>query len=354
MAETTRRPALPTLAAALLFACMLLWPAAGIGGRNGSPKAADLVRDGQPFDLDSAPFTALFAELRQRHGFGQDELDALFDGLTVSRRVLELMDHQWEAKPYYQYAPRLVTQRKIARGRRLLEEHRDLLARIEQRFGVDRQYVVAIWGIETRYGKHQGGFQVLRSLTTLFAAYPRRSAFFRRQLIEFLVLCRDNQVDPREVRGSFAGAFGQTQFIPSSFRAYGVDFDQDGRVDVWRSVPDVLASIANYLKQFHWTFQAPVYVELGHELKDRRLLAAYHQGRRAKLPWREVARLQGVDLPPAPGSGKVIIVGLELAPSRGGGLRFVAGYPNFQAITEWNHSNRYAMAVSELAQALVQ
>jgi membrane-bound lytic murein transglycosylase B len=235
----------------------------------------------------------------------------------------------------------------IEEGKRLLGEHGEVLDRIEKELGVEREIVVAIWGIESRFGDHKGSFGMFQTLNTMFDAYPRRSKFYRAQLIEYLLLCRENGVDPLTVTGSYGGAFGQTQFIPSSFRLYAVDFDGDGRRDVWESVPDVLASIANYLHRFGWTFRAPVYQELGTKLKGEKLEKVYAQGRKGFISCAELQKIQGVELPGSPENKDLTIVGLELPD---GGLRYVAGYPNFQAITKWNNSNRYAMAVSELAE----
>ncbi|MEW6219677.1 MAG: lytic murein transglycosylase [Thermodesulfobacteriota bacterium] len=313
-------------------------------------KAADLVTDGQAIDTGQARYRTLFAELASEHGFAQEELGRLFAGLTIRKRVLELMDTQWEAKPYHIYRPRLVNDAVIEEGRQMLERHRQLLDRVEEAFHVERQVLVAIWGVETRYGRNEGAFDVFQTLNTLFAAYPRRSEFYRKELIDFLVLCRDNGIDPRGIQGSYGGAFGQTQFIPSSFRTYAVDFNGDGRRDVWRSPEDVLASIANYLSRAGWHFGAPLFWELGEELKDARLEEAYRRGRAGLVPWRTVQAAQAVGMPAPPGEAQLTVVGLELA---GGGMRYVAGYPNFQAITAWNHSNRYAMVVSELAALLV-
>jgi membrane-bound lytic murein transglycosylase B len=311
------------------------------------PLAADLVEDGQAIDLSSSRYQGVFDELVTQHGFGREELERIFSGVTIKKRVLELMDTQWEAKPYFEYFPRFVTPRMIEEGKRLLGEHGELLDRIEKELGVEREIVVAIWGIESRFGDHKGSFGMFQTLNTMFDAYPRRSKFYRAQLIEYLLLCRENGVDPLTVTGSYGGAFGQTQFIPSSFRLYAVDFDGDGRRDVWESVPDVLASIANYLHRFGWTFRAPVYQELGTKLKGEKLEKVYAQGRKGFISRAELQKIQGVELPGSPENKDLTIVGLELPD---GGLRYVAGYPNFQAITKWNNSNRYAMAVSELAE----
>ncbi len=314
-------------------------------------KAADLVTDGQLINLQSEKYEILFQELKKKHNFNQDELNKIFSNSVISKRVLELMDRQWEAKPYYKYFPLFLTKNNIAKGKKKLVQYKDLLDKVEQKFGVDREIIMAIWGIETQYGTRQGSFNVLKTLNTLFDAYPRRSKFFRTQLIHFLLLCRETNVDPSTVLGSYAGAFGQTQFIPSSFRAYAVSFDGDNKRDVWHSVPDVLASIANYLKNFKWTLNGPIYSELGHELKDQRLISANLKGRRGLIAWDIVQKTQAPKMPPSPGNRKITIVNLDNAPGSKNSVRYIAGYPNFIAITKWNNSNKYAMAVTELAEA---
>ncbi len=337
----------------VLLALLLLLPLRGTAAGK-KTKAADLVKDGQQINLNQQKYHDLFNELTKKYHFSDRELQTIFQGQRIKKRVLELMDKQWEARPYYRYAPLFLTRDKIATGRKKLGRYKKLLDRIEKEIGVDREIVIAIWGIESRYGTRQGRFNVLQTLNTLFAAYPRRSKFFRKQLIAFLVLCRENNVNPKTVKGSYAGAFGQTQFIPTSFRAYAVSFDGDDRRDVWNSVPDVLASIANYLKHFHWTLDAPVYAELGYTLKDKQLIAAKLKGRRGRVPWSVVRKAQGIDLPPSPHNKPLAIVALELPPGGKYFFRYIAAYPNFQAITEWNHSSRYAMAVSELAEAITE
>ena len=327
--------------------CFLLF-AIGCHAKD-KPLAADLVEDGQAIDLTSERYQGLFKELRLSHNFSQDDLDKLFAGVAIKRRVLELMDTQWEAKPYYQYYPRFVTPVRIAEGKLKLIQYKDLLDRVEKELGVEREIIVAIWGIESNFGRHKGAFSMIQTLNTMFDAYPRRRAFYRKQLVNYLLLCRDNNVDPLSVTGSYGGAFGQTQFIPSSFREYAVDFDNDNKRDVWESIPDILASIANYLRRFHWEFGAPVYHEIGSALKGQELVAAYEKGRKGFVTRENVAKIQGQDLPPSPEDRKLTIGGLEL---KNGSKRYVAGYPNFQAITAWNHSNRYAMAVTELAERL--
>lgn len=315
------------------------------------PKAADLVTDNQLIDLSSKRYQLFFKELKEQHHFTEKELKPLFRGLKIDRKVLELMDKQWEAKPYYQYWPLFITSSVIAKGKQSLEQYRLLFDRIETEFGVDREVIVAIWGIESRFGFNQGGFNLFRTLNTLFDMYPRRSDFFRKELIHFLILCRANDIDPLRVNGSYAGAFGQAQFMPSSFNEYAVDFDGDNRRDLINSKEDIFASIANYLKRFGWILHAPVYAEIGNDLKSELLVSTHKEGRKGLVDWRVVAETQQVTIPRPPQDGKLSIVGLQQSPNKGGGMRYVAGYPNFLAITEYNHSVKYAMAVSEMAEA---
>ncbi len=314
--------------------------------------AADRVKDGQEIDLVQEKYSTLFKELEQEHHFSQAELKTIFTGVSIKRRVLVLMDKQWEAKPYYQYRPLFITRSVIKKARKKLKQHQKILDRIEKELGVDREVVIAIWGIESRFGSHSGGFNVFQTLNTLFDAYPRRSDFFRKELVQFLILCKENSYDPLTIQGSYAGAFGQTQFIPSSFREYAVSFDGDARRDVFGSINDILASIANYLHHFHWTLGAPYYVDIGSSLKGSQVMKANSKGRKGLVDYLTVQQEQALSLPIPPEKKPLTIVGLEIDPAKGGGKRYVAGYPNFQAITEWNHSNRYAMAVSELAEAI--
>ncbi|MEA3468785.1 MAG: lytic murein transglycosylase [Thermodesulfobacteriota bacterium] len=334
----------------LLLFFLLLLPHTGVAEKK--TPAADLVKDGQKIDLDQEKYSLLFLELERDHQFTKAELDTLFKGVSIKKRVLVLMDKQWEAKPYYQYRPLFITRSVIKKAKNKLQKHQKILGRIEKDLGVDREVIIAIWGIESRFGTHSGGFNVFQTLNTLFDAYPRRSDFFRTQLVEFLILCKENNYDPLTINGSYAGAFGQTQFIPSSFREYAVSFDGDERRDVFGSIHDILASIANYLHRFHWTLDAPLYVDIGSNLKGPEVIKANLKGRKGLVDYLTVQREQSISLPVPPEKRPLTIVGLEIDPAKGGGKRYVAGYPNFQAITEWNHSNRYAMAVSELAEAI--
>ncbi len=313
------------------------------------------MTDGQRIDLQQEKYRILFKELQSKHNFSPDELDSLFQGVRIDRKVLILHDKQWEAKPYYKYWPLFITPSVVSQGKKKLEQYKEILDRIEKEFGVDREIVLAIWGIETRFGQNTGGYSVFKTLNTLFDAYPRRSRFFRKQLIHFLILCRENNLDTLGIKGSYAGAFGQAQFMPSSFREYAVSFDGDHQRDHFTSMEDILASIANYLHRYHWTLAAPIYRDIGKELKSQLLISANLKGRRKGLvDHQQVGKIQGIILPPPPSQKKLAIVGLENSQKAGGGIRYIAAYPNFRVITRYNNSNKYAMAVTELAEALAR
>lgn len=319
------------------------------------PKAADLVKDGQIINLKHERYQLLFKDLREQHQFNQKELDTIFKGVTIDKKVLELHDRQWEAKPYYKYWPLFITSSVVTNGKDRLEENKEIFDRIEKKYGVNREYILAIWGVETRYGSNTGEYSVFKTLNTLFDAYPRRSKFFRKELIHFLLLCRENEMDPKSIKGSYAGAFGQAQFMPSSFREYAVSFDGNKQRDHFNSREDILASIANYLHRYKWTLNSPTYVDIGNDLKSQTLISANLKGRKKGLvDYLNVSKTQSVKLPPPPDKKKVAIVGLEIDPAKGGGYRYIAAYPNFNVITKYNNSNKYAMAVTELAEAIIK
>lgn len=351
---TLSKPACQLQALQLLLVCTVIWLGAFLGLAEAKNKllAADLVEDGQLIDTSKESYQKLFTELIADHGYSRAELADLFAEVRINRKVLVLMDKQWEAKPYHLYRPLFITPGVIKEGREHLASHRQLFDRIEDAFGVDREVVVAIWAIESRFGKNTGGFEIFTTLNTLFDAYPRRSEFFGKELKNYLILCKKNSIVPRMIKGSYAGAFGQAQFMPSSFNAYAVDFDNDQKIDLLSSLPDILASIANYLKSFGWVLNAPVYAEIGSELNSVALIRAYNLGRRGRIDWRLVAEAQKLQLPRPPQDKELSIVGLKLDPA--GTIRYLAGYPNFHAITQYNHSHKYAMAVAELAESFGQ
>jgi membrane-bound lytic murein transglycosylase B len=214
---------------------------------NGVPEGAPAA-PAQPFD---EWLGALIAEARGR-GFSNELVDETLTGLEPLHRVIASDRSQAELNPgFNRYYTNHVSRAMVRRGRALSEEHADLLRRIETRYNVQRRFLLAVWGMESRFGRIQGRTPVFQALATL-AWEPRRAPYFRSELFHALRIVADGHIDASSMRGSWAGAMGQPQFMPSSYLAYAVDFDGDSRRDIWTSYADTFASIANYLKEHGW------------------------------------------------------------------------------------------------------
>lgn len=291
-------------------------------------------------------FAAWLAELRSEalaQGIRPGLLDRALADVTPIPRVIELDRNQPEfTKTFQEYLALVVPPSRVARGRRLLAENRALLDEIYARYGVQPRVIVAFWGIETNFGETLGGFRVIPALATL-AHDGRRSTYFRGELLDALHILNEGHITADAMMGSWAGAMGQCQFMPSSFRRYAVDFDGDGRRDIWSSRADVFASAANYLAQCGWQ---------GDRIWGRAVRLptdfAVPEGRLRLSEWqaRGVRRTDGRDLPRAPDlPAQLILPGEGLAPA-------YLIYDNFEAILKWNRSSYFALAVGILSDRL--
>jgi membrane-bound lytic murein transglycosylase B len=302
---------------------------------------------GEPASYDAGK-REFAAHMTGRHGFDADALREVLDQARYSQAVIDAIRRPWEAKPWFEYRAIFLTQRRITGGARFVAENRGLLERARAELGVPPAVIAAIIGIETNYGANLGSHRVIDALSTLGFAYPRRAAFFRRELEELLLLTRDEGLDPLGLVGSYAGAVGMPQFIPSSYRAYAVDFDGDGRRDLWGSRADVIGSVANYLARHGWRPGAPVAFPLALQGPlPAGLTAAESKPRRPDLP---VSRLTGAGIAVPEDIGpdeRVDLIRLE-APDD----EFWLGMANFYVITRYNHSNLYAMAVYQLSREI--
>lgn len=271
-------------------------------------------------------------------------LEQVLTDLQPLDRVIELDRNQPEFKlTFREYLGRVAPAERVRKGRELLAEHRDLLRDVGDHYGVPPQMIVALWGIESDFGRLQGGFGVVQALATL-AHDGRRSAYFRKELLDALHILDDGHVSPDSFRGSWAGAMGQCQFMPSSFRLRAVDYDQDGRRDIWSSPADVFASAANYLAASGYD---PAY-RWGRAVRLPETFDDSVAGLGTKQPlgyWQDlgVRRADGQDLPEADG-----LVASLVIPDGGGGDAFLA-YPNFEVLMTWNRSVFFAAAVGLLA-----
>ncbi len=293
----------------------------------------------------AAAFEACVADLERAavaRGVPTDVAGRAFAEAERDERVLELASKRPEfTLEIWDYMAFLVDDARIADGRARLAEHAELLAEIEERYGVDRHVVLAIWGIETDYGRRTGGHFLPHSLTTLICAGERRRDFWRGELMAAMELVAAGDLTLDELYGSWAGAFGHTQFIPTSYRRLAVDFDGDGRRDLVRSIPDALASTANYLKRAGWRTGSPFMIEV--TVPDGYAGPTGRDAGASLSAWdgRGVRRADGARLG---GDGEAGLL-LPAGPQGPGFLVFA----NFDAIYAYNHAESYALAISHLA-----
>jgi membrane-bound lytic murein transglycosylase B len=293
--------------------------------------------------LDQYPEAARFIErMAARYRFDPNNLRALFNEAKIQSAILQVMERPAEAKPWSEYRKIFLTERRIREGVRFWQRYRALLEQAERVYGVDPEIIVAILGIETFYGANTGSFRVLDALSTLAFAYPRRAEYFARELEQFLLLTREEKLDPRAPQGSYAGAMGWPQFMPSSFRRYATDFDGDGKRDIWQDPADVIASVANYFAHNGWQTRRPVAVQIASQQAE----TLANSELSPKFTLAELKR-QGLTLAAYPDDLTANVVKLDGSPPE-----IWVGFHNFYVITRYNRSLLYAMAVHQLAQTI--
>lgn len=334
------------IARGVLAACVVA--AAGCASAGSEPAAAPRPQQ----RAESVTMQAGFAEWRRGFrakalaaGIPPGVFDSAFAGVGVNARVIELDRYQPEfVRPIWEYLDRAVSPERIANGRARATVHAGLLREIEARHGVDAGVVAAIWGIESAYGENLGSIPVVESLATL--AYDgRRRDFAEEQLIAALRILEKGDVAPGRMTGSWAGAMGHTQFIPTSFEAYAVDHTGDGRRDVWAANPaDALASTANYLARFGWEMGAPAVIEVTLPAGFDYALAD-DATRKTAAEWQALG-VRGKRAALAPSDSVTLLL-----PAGAGGPAFAA-YPNFRVIKRYNNATSYALAVALLAAEL--
>ena len=295
---------------------------------------------------------ALRVEAAQR-GFTPQTIERCLGHAVLIPRVVELDHQQPEVTlTFEQYLARVVNDARAEKARRQLAENRALLTRVQRRFGVQPRFVVALWGIETNFGQITGNFSVIDALATL--AYDgRRSAFFRQELFNALTMVQERGLSPQQLRGSWAGAMGQSQFMPSTYLAHAVDFDGDGKADIWNSRADVFASVARYLADLGWradeTWGRAVRLPAGFDPAQIDTVRL-EKGAHPLAHWEAlgVRRADGGTLP------RSAIAAWLIQPSTAGsGLAYLV-YPNYRALLQWNRSLFFATAVGYLADRIEQ
>lgn len=302
-------------------------------------------------DLSQARYTALFKELNGKYHFSEKELQSTFKKVLLQPDILEKFDRPAERLPYYTYETRFIRKDLILQSRRFMRENLSLFKKVEARYGVEKEVIGSILGIESKFG--QKGLQTYRVfdvLNTIFSGYPRRERFYRGQLIELLLLSREEGIDPLEVMGSYAGAFGMPQFIPSSFRAYAVDFDQDGKRDLWNSKGDIFASVANYLSKFKWRHGGLIRLPATVPQNNVEVKQVLKGGLRSTTSASSLAAM-GIKIEPPPKENEKVSL-VTYQPKKGGGNYFLAVFNNFHTLTRYNYSINYALVVTELSEQI--
>ena len=301
---------------------------------------------GIAIELDASPTMRTLSDRLINEGtYTRDELDALLGPIEVDKGVLKLFARQAEAKPWFEYRNIFLKQDRILAGKAFMQTNRELLEAVYEQFGVPPEVVTALIGVETFYGTRMGSRSVLRSLATLTAAYPRREKFFGKELETFLRLLKTENLVASDVEGSYAGAVGIPQFMPTSYVAYAVDFNGNGKRDLVHEVEDAAGSVANYLVVHGWKRGAPIAVWWDEPINQeaKKLLA---KNAKPKLSV-QTLRQNGISLEESDDT-KVSLNKLKDE----NGLRYFVGFENFYALTRYNPSNKYAMAIVELAQAI--
>lgn len=289
------------------------------------------------------------AEMHERHGFDVNHLSRQFATLRPNAVVLRAIRPPAvpeKQRSWQRYRQRFVISRRIEGGQRFWQKNEATLQRAEAIYGVPAEIIVAIIGVETEYGQDMGNFGVFEALASLAFHYPPRADFFRSELEQFLLLARENGVDPLSIKGSYAGAIGIPQFMPGSQRRFAVDFDGDDRIDLRHSSSDAIGSVARFLQQHGWQTGAPIAVPVGIKGDPGDLIGA---GIKPVQTVREMLE-QGVETSASPDrlAALIDLVTPEAA------TEYWLGFENFYVITRYNRSSFYAMAVFQLAEALRQ
>jgi len=293
--------------------------------------------------------SAFIAKMVQQHDFDRAELTSLIEAAAIDQTILDAMARPAErVVPWFEYRKIFLTEERIAAGVRFWTDHADTLTQVAERYGVAPEMIVAIIGIETYFGTRMGRYRVIDALATLAFAYPPRASFFASELEAFLLLAREEHVDVTGALGSYAGAMGAGQFIPSSYRAYAVDADADGKRDLWSNWDDVFGSVANYFSQHGWRAGQPVM-----EPATRPERFAGPEPRNSLDLGDTVGSLTEmgyVFTTTLPADAPAAAYSYE---AEGGGSEYWVGYHNFRVVTRYNRSTKYALAAHQLSQAIL-
>jgi membrane-bound lytic murein transglycosylase B len=285
-------------------------------------------------------------EMSTEHKFDKSEVLALLKKAERQESILKAIARPAEkVKKWDQYQDIFLTEARTAKGKEFLEKYKETLDRAEKKFGVPAEVITAIIGVETYYGRQGGRYNVLNALATLAFDYPKRKLFWR-ELKEYMLMLKEQNLDVNTVKGSYAGAMGYGQFIPSSYREYAIDFDNDGVTDIINNPVDAIGSVANYFKRHGWRNGDAVVSRAKVTGTEYKSLV-----NKSRKPYTTVAELRAKGVTPTDDIGNDEKVTLRLLVGKEGDEYWI-GLKNFYVITRYNHSPRYAMAVHQLSQRI--
>ncbi len=281
------------------------------------------------------------------HGFERAELETIIGAATYQPRIIELMTRPAEAKPWFEYRPIFLTDDRIQLGVEFWNQNNTILNQAKARFGVDPAVVVAVIGIETKYGRVLGNHRVIDALMTLAFDYPKRGREFEGYLEQFLILVRREHMNPLDLMGSYAGAMGMGQFMPGSYIEYAVDFDGDGIRDLWGNHSDVIGSVANYLSRHGWEAGGPIADPVRDNAGSQRLIEK--PGLKPVYP---LSQMRDWGYSPVSDFSDDSLLSTLISLENRDSMEQWLGFQNFYVITRYNHSPLYAMAVYQLSRAI--
>ncbi len=295
----------------------------------------------------------LINKMVDTYGADKDRITHLLANAKKQQSILDLISRPAEkTKPWFEYRKIFLGQKRIDKGVNFWKKHQQALNTASEKYGVPQEIIVAIIGVETRYGGYMGSHRVIDALATLGFDYPKRAPFFVKELEHFLLLTQEQKQDPLALKGSYAGAMGFGQFMPSSYRAYAVDFDDDGKADIWENPTDAIGSVANYFRAHRWQTGEPVMAKaIASDKADSKVL----DSRKRPSLLLEKAISKGYTLENTSINGKAVALDtkvLPLAYDIESGKEYWLGFDNFYVITRYNRSHMYARAVWELSQEI--
>ncbi len=296
--------------------------------------------------VETELFNNFVQNMVEKHQFDRTELLQLFESVDIKKNIIKTMKRPAEGMPWYKYRKIFMTESRIKKGVTFWQENENVLLKVESTTGVPAEIIVAIIGVETQYGGNTGHHRVIDALATLGFTYPKRSQFFLAELESFLLLCREEQMNPLEPTGSYAGAMGIPQFMPSSYRAYAVDFENDEKRDIWNNPADAIASVANYFVKHQWLTKQGIVFPVTAEGENYQ--KGLTKGLKPDIKWADLLSLSVNSQQPLKASEKVKLLAYQQQEKED----LWVGLHNFYVITRYNHSPLYAMAIYQLSDAI--